>query len=172
MRRYQIITQTFLVLMLLLAGCESGDYITPEETAKIQGEIIIKSIMGKDAESVKDILCPYLKNRAEMDQEIETFFDFIDGAIISYDEPKGSISGGNLKEGRVIKESLSGNIENIRTENGRHYRIAYGSYSEYKEHPEYVGVTGATIFDLDIYNEANGYPEEGCFSIYYLSDQE
>ena len=44
--------------------------------------------MNKDKEGLKSVFSKHIEETHDLDKEIDEFFEFIDGNIISYDEPK------------------------------------------------------------------------------------
>ena len=45
--------------------------------------------MNKDKEGLKSVFSNHIEETHDLDKEIDEFFEFIDGNIISYDEPEG-----------------------------------------------------------------------------------
>lgn len=157
------------IIALLVCGCriryEPSEYGNP---AVEQGEIIIKAVIDKKTEPIKALFCPYIiENHPDLENEIRGMFEFMDGDIISYDEPFGDETGfkTDAKEGR-IEEAISCEIKNVKTSTGRTYRIGCGAFTKFKKYPQYIGVTDITVFDEDLHDSEAGYPEEAIYRIY------
>ena len=158
------IIASFIVFSLaLFQGCSLNDeYITPDEIAKNQSETIINCVKNKDLDSLKEILCEKLKSKDDIEVEIQELFDFIDGNIISYDEPIGRVRGGKTTPEETILKKAGGHIESIVTDTGRHYLIQFSSCIINKGNEDYIGVYSITILDKDKYDSETGYSEDGA----------
>lgn len=170
------IVRTMIIVMLLLfnlMGCTSdsdeGAYVTPDRLIKQQSETIIEGIKNKDATSIESMFCSYAReNDSQLIDKIEKIFEFIEGEIISYDEPSPSPASGESVEGEgFVKRDKSGSISNICTSNGKKYRIVHGTYLVWKEHPEYEGVAEIKVIDVDRYTEENNFPKDAVYTITY-----
>ena len=123
---------------------------SPETVAKEQAALLIESIENRDTDSIINMFCEYRKKSGELSGEIEKFLEFIDGDIVSYDEPYGFEAGWSSREMEgVVESKLEGRIENIKTSTGKTYRVRFYSYDIYKYNPEYVGVYQIVIHDED-----------------------
>lgn len=158
------------IVLMCMCACASDrqeEYITPRQLANQQSEMILQGIIDEDVEPIKGVFAPYAKEiYSDLDVQIEGMFAFIDGEIISYDEPDGGSWSRAMTEGEgTVKESIMGRVANVKTSTGKTYRIGHGGYSVYKKHPEYVGVTNITIFDEDMYDPETGYPEGAKYRV-------
>ena len=148
----------FLLLSILLTGCRSSSYDAEAKypgalTATKMSEDIIKYFENKDIESLKSMFCQTIQDTHNLDGQIAGAFEFIDGEIISYDEPKGSRGGGEITaEDGWVEMALRGRIENIITDTERKYRIIFHSYAIYKEDENKVGITyiNIVLYDNDV----------------------
>ena len=166
MKTSKILAVLLALVMIFLTGCfnSSEEYYTPSEIARQQGQDIIHHIQNKDAEALKTMFCEKIKTRESIDSEIEELFNFIDGDIISYDEPDGSLQSKNTTPKGVKKLGLDGDISNIKTSTGKTYIITFYSYLVNVEEEEKVGVVGISILDKDTYDPETGYPDNGkCY---------
>lgn len=156
-----------LLIPIFLSGCfnSSGEYHTPDEIAILQAKGIIICIQNKDSERLKSLFCEEIKNRDSIDSEIEKLFNFIDGEIISYDEPYVSGHSKSTTPEGIEMLGVGGNIYNIKTDTGKNYVLYFYSYHINKEDEDSVGVTIVTIFDEDTYDPEEGYPDYGKYSI-------
>lgn len=164
-----------VLVMATLCSCSNPDYVPPDQYAKNQNKTIMECIEAKDSERLKSILCPFMQNKEDIDEKIEKLFQFIDGNIISYDEPKGSVT---LKESTpqgIILETLDGWTRNIVTDTGKKYELKFGSHYINKEHEDYVGVAMIVINEVDGYTAQNNATYKDSYGIYlnsYLNEDE
>ena len=152
--------------LVLFQGCSSNsEYITPEQIARNQSEIIINCVKNKDINSLKEILCEKLKSEDNIDTQIQELFDFIDGNIISHDEPIGRVGGGETTPKGTILQKTYGKIQNIVTDTEKHYSIQFSACVINKGNEDYIGVSSITILDKDKYDPETGYGENGSKGI-------
>ena len=83
-----------------------------------------------------------IDNYTDIDTQIDEAFDFIDGEIVSYDEPFSSASGG------VEKKSYGAQTQNIITDKGTEYKISFEGWLTNEEEPEKVGVSYIRVIDM------------------------
>ena len=123
---------------------------TPETLAKNQAALLIENIENRDTASIINMFCDYEKTSGELSGKIETLLDFIDGDIVSYDEPNVlSVEKERNEGGQVAFEATEGKIGNIKTPTGKIYNIFFYSYHVYPSNPEYVGIFFLEIEDAD-----------------------
>ncbi len=91
--------------ILLLTGCSvlgeifnktpSEEYKSPGTLAKERQTEIMECFINKDEETLKSFFSEYvIENYPDLDTQIETALDYLDGEIASYDEPLSSATGG------------------------------------------------------------------------------
>ena len=140
-----------LLIVLTLTGCSFIDgeeeYQTPKEYATEQAEYIMECIVNQDKEGLKSVFSKYISETHDLDKEIDEFFEFIDGEIVSYDEPIGREGGASLAYGEYREKELNGHIENIITNKGEKYLVSFMMYQIYKVNEDKVGVKRITIVD-------------------------
>lgn len=161
--RIKILIGVMLICMLsLLTGCVASKerYISPDEIARQQSVAIMEAVKEQDAEALKEMFCEHVKSTHELDHEIEEFFEFIDGEIISYDTPFGGTKAKSTTTERTEAIKLTGHTYNIKTDNEKTYEIGFNSYQVYVKDENYIGVTDINITDIDMYTEENGFPSE------------
>ena len=77
---------------------------SPEKAAEEIQNQIIQYFKDKDSEKLKGLFCEYaLTKDNSIDREIESAFDFIDGDIVSFDEPFTAAAGSIVEGVRYIK---------------------------------------------------------------------
>ncbi len=154
-------------IIIIVSGC--GDVKKEEKTslqlAKQQGEMIVRYIDNKDKNGLKEMFCKKLKKNSNLENDISEMLEFIQGEIVSYDEPMGGRSSWKSDEKGLTEEIIEGEIENIETDAGKQYQIIFGYYNVNKGDKEKLGIFEISIFDISVYNKNNGYPEYGRFDI-------
>ena len=146
-----------LLLMVVLTGCsfinkdedKKEENQTPKEYATEQSEYIMECIVNKDKEGLKSVFSKHIAETHDLDKEIDEFFKFIDGEIISYDEPEGHEGGYTMRDGVYTEKKLLGDINNIITDNGKKYSISFMSYYIYDSNKDKVGVACIGVIDED-----------------------
>ena len=133
-----------LLVSLMLMGCslknKDEDYQPPLEIATEQSEYIMECIVNKDKEGLKSVFSKHIAQTHDLDKEIDEFFKFIDGEIISYDEPEGYEGGYTMKDGEYTEKELGGRIRNVKTNKDNKYYISYKSFYINKNNEDYLGV--------------------------------
>ena len=86
-----------VVFSLVACGCKytnsekEDGYISATSYSKQQAEEIIKCVENRDKEGLKLVFSKQVSKTHDLDKEIDEFFQFIDGEIVSCDEPEGSM---------------------------------------------------------------------------------
>ena len=142
-----------LLLVVMMTGCsyieKKSNYQPPLEIATEQSEYIMECVVNKDKEGLKSVFSKHIAETHDLDKEIDEFFEFIDGEIVTYDEPEGHEGGYSIEYGEYIEKKLSGDIDNVKTDKGKTYSIGYQSYYIYKSNEDYIGVGIINIVDED-----------------------
>jgi hypothetical protein len=151
------------VFLVISTSCDfkwqpiDRENIINDDTAKKLSVEVMEYIKDGDIESLKNLFCLTIQNTHNLDKEIAEALEFIDGEIVSHDEPKGSTGAGKMREEGWIELGLSGRIENILTDTGKIYRIRFHSYAIYKANEDNVGITSMNILSEE-YNRENNLP--------------
>lgn len=150
-----------LILLLLLSGCTllKEAKQTPNEIARNQAITILNSVISKDSDMLKSLLTPSVQESPEVDEQIETFLNFINGNVISYSKPRGSLSSQKKRSGKIVQEFLSGRTINIETDSENKYAIYHHAINISAEMPDEIGVYNITIVDVTPYDSEQEYPE-------------
>ena len=146
-----------LLVMVVLTGCslinkdedEKEEYQSPTEYAIEQSEYIMECVVNKDKEGLKSVFSKYIAETHDLDKEIDEFFEFIDGEIVSYDAPDGHEGGYTMEDGGYKVKELYGEIDEIKTDKGRRYSIGYQLYYIYITNEKREGISVITIIDED-----------------------
>lgn len=128
-------------------------------------EIIMEAVQNKEKEPIKELFCENAKDNYDLDTELDGFFNFIDGNIVSYDEPKTENVSSSSDENGTDESFNNGYISNILTDTGNVYTISIYTFSVYKKHPNFVGIVTLSIEDQNRYNHENYYPRDAIYKI-------
>lgn len=171
-KRYRLIFSVFLIVLIFvcLTGCSITNTSSPGAIAKKQANIILKCIQENDADTLKSLFTPDIQKKPELDKQIHSFLNFIDGEIVSYSEPFGERGGGEVRDGETVYQELYGSISNIQTDTGKNYRITHNAIFINKNNPDNLGVYYLEIRDEDLIESDGGNPEDRKIIIYYSSD--
>lgn len=133
------------VTTLLLTGCnfDSVEYKTPDQKAEERQNDIMQCFINKDKGTLKSYFSEYvIDNHTDIDTQIDEAFDFIDGEIVSYDEPFARTTRNSERQ------SYGATTENIITDKGTEYWIVFAGTLTDDENPDYVGVNSIKIINL------------------------
>ncbi len=133
----------------------------PAGVAKDYMSQILNFFENDDKNSLKELMSDYIiENDTELDNEIEAALDFIDGKIVSYDDPMGDAMGSHEKK------EISGRVLNIITEHGTEYNISFAGWLTYDADESRIGVEGIRVVNVTERSkyppEANGDKSPGC----------
>ena len=99
-------------LLLTLSSCTKpiSDTLTSQKSqppSKVAKDYMIKIINcfeKRNKAELKELMSDYITaNDSQLDNEIDNAFDFIDGKIVSYDEPFGDAMGSYEKKHVAVK---------------------------------------------------------------------
>jgi hypothetical protein len=100
-------------MAITLTGCSasnktnSEEYKSPGDLAKERQTEIMECFINKDAETIKSFFSEYvIETYPDIDTQIDEAFNFLDGEIVSYDEPFSSASGSKERLMDVIQGIL------------------------------------------------------------------
>lgn len=107
---------------------------------------------------MKALFCEYYQNNFKLEEEIEYFFDSIDGKTLSY-EFKCYGEDGSVRDGKQTKQSSIIRLENIKTDLGKEYNISISEYLKYEDDKSKEGIYGLEVRDADRKRIASIYHE-------------
>ena len=140
---------TLLMLVSFTSCDEDEEYKTPDQLAKERQTEIMECFVNKDKETLKSFFSEYVINKyPDIDSQIDEAFNFLDGEIVSYDEPNTSASGPS------DRKSYGGDTRNIVTTQNTEYRIIFRGRLTSDEEPEKIGVRCITVINM---TESNKY---------------
>ncbi len=144
----KIISLLLVVILLMSSGCSNSnsEYKTPDQITKEVGSNLILYAKNKDVQGIKELLCPRFNEKyKDIDKEIQGVLDFIEGDIISYDEPSSAGGGGYTAEEGWVERHTMPTINNIKTTNGKTYAITSVYYFVNKEEPDLLGIVSINV---------------------------
>lgn len=171
-KRYRLIFSVFLIVLIFvcLTGCSITNNHSPAAVARKQANTILKCIQENDADTLKSLFTPDIQQKPELDEQIYSFLNFIDGEIVSYSEPFGERGGGEYRYGETVYQKVDGSIRNIQTDTGKNYRINHSAIFINKNNPDNLGVYYMRIQDVDLIESDGGNPANREIAIYYSFD--
>lgn len=144
MKRLLLFWVLFVTALTIAGGCGNENYKTPDQQAKEMQVQIMECFKNKDKEKLKSLFSKYAIDNCNLDKQIDEAFDFIDGEIISYDEPFPSACGS------LDKKSYGAETENIKTDKGAEYSIGFQGWLTNNEKSDEVGVMFIEVDDKKI----------------------
>ena len=120
------------------------------------GEKITECFENKDKDGLIALFSLNVEKKYNLEEEIETAFEFFDSEIVEHDSPTVGPGGGSSTPEGWVERELSGNIRNIVTQSGTTYKITYGVCLIDKNDEDNVGVRVIRIINENI-------PESVCF---------
>lgn len=158
----------FLIIFIIgfdLTGCRISSPSSPTAVATKQANVIFECLISKDADALKELFVPTLQNDPELDAQIMSFFNFVDGEIISYSKPGGEQGSLEVRDGKTVYQGLQGHTYDIETDAGKKYEIRHSAIKVNDRCPDELGVYYICIVDKDLFTAAAGYPESGIARI-------
>ncbi|MBD5145757.1 MAG: DUF5104 domain-containing protein [Ruminococcus sp.] len=144
----------FLIILLITAiitgGCTNNSYESPSKIAQQYSDDILYCFDNNDIQKLKTLFCESISQSHDLENEIQTAFEFFDGNIVSKGKGIGMSEGGVLREnGKVSKLTVHPNLLYITTDTGAEYSIYFCAYLVYENHSENIGITYINVFNSD-----------------------
>lgn len=151
-KRHNLVFVLLLITlaMLFLSACSFTRSNSPGKVAREQVNTILECIETNDTETIKSLFAPDLQESPELDEQIQSLLDFMDGEIISYAEPFGERGSGMVRDGETVYQELIGQIADIQTDSGKTYRLNHSAIFKNKNNPDCLGVYYIEIQDVDL----------------------
>lgn len=151
-KRHNSVFITFLIAlgMFFLTACSFTRSNSPGKIAREQLNTILNCIETNDIETIKSLFAPGLQENLELDEQIRSLLNFIDGEIVSYSEPFGGKGSGMVSDGETVYQELYGVISDIQTDTGKTYRLNHSAILKNKNYPDALGVYYIRIKDMDL----------------------
>lgn len=132
-----------LLVALQLTACAKHNTDNYFDKTSYAVESVYESIKNKDADGIKKLLCDRLRNLPDVDQQIENFFDSIDGNVISADLESETVEKSSSSKDAYEYTEISaiGEIPSVITDTGKKYKTLYVFYTYIdKEKPDIEGI--------------------------------
>ncbi len=130
--------------MFVLSSCISD---TPKETALNSATTILNALKTGETEELKNLFCEEIKDTHDLDEEILSAIEFIDGNIIEDGTWYGMSSGGtSIRDGQIVRQTIHPGMQDIKTDTGKIYRITFVSYLVTDDN-KHIGMTNIVIYD-------------------------
>ena len=134
-----------LILIMTLSACDK--YVNTRSSSQTQGHAILKCFEKKDKETLKSMFSEKIRKRTELDSEIDTALNFIDGKILSFDPDTDGGSGDSIDNGKINYIRLYPHISDIKTDKEKKYSISGLYYVKNGIEPDNIGLVALTIYD-------------------------
>ena len=161
----KIVITLVIIVSFWIGGCDTSEQSVPTPTATEQATIIMESLISKDAATLENMLSSGIRSRPETKEQIEEFLNYIDGNIIDYSEPTGGINSKKVRDGKVVFQQIYGDVLEVKTDTGKKYRVQYCAIQKDTYQKDKEGVYCISVFDTELYNSENNYPESGISTI-------
>lgn len=119
---------------------------------------VIKSINGKDTQGLKALFCLKTQELTDIDDQILACFDFIKGAVTSFDEKNiTGYEGETIKDGEISYLERSWRIKDIVTDEKETYEIYINQFRICENDKRREGISQITITNSDNTEMVVGY---------------
>lgn len=134
-------------VVCILPGCGFNNKPTESQKTSDEKSIeIVRCFDEKDVNGLKSLFCDKVQTTYNLDDEIQTAFDFYEGKSESYDLNYGGTAGG-WEDGECIDEHITPSIKNIRTTSEKEYSIFYTEYTICDYDKKKIGIIYLSLFD-------------------------
>ena len=156
MKRYIriVLIPVILICILALSACEHSKPALAYRAGQIN-DSVKNCIEYKKTEELKEVFCEkLLDNYNNLDEDIERFYEFVEGDIVSFGKTMyGEL--GSKRDGEYTQYSFSHHIRKVISSTGKEYRMIIYSISVWKDEPERVGVSEIDIIDEETDKECS-----------------
>lgn len=164
-----VLGSAFLCISFIIYGTMAVyfvvKHISLDRTIEKQCDIIIEAVQNKEKEPIKELFCENAKNTHDLDAELDTFINFIDGNIVSYNDSYGTTGYFSSKKDGLEYSHERGYIYSIQTDTGNEYKIYVHSFYVCEKDSDFVGIIDLSIRDYNRFTEENHYPEDAYYRI-------
>ncbi len=141
-----------LIICLILTGCKNNNgenLMSIGYRAQQINNEVMSCIENDNSEALKEMFCKkVLDAYPNIYDDIERFFEFIDGNIVSYKKPIYS-EDGSKKDGEWIKYRSDPQIYGIITDTNKEYNLIYYNILVCKDDPDRIGISEMVITEED-----------------------
>lgn len=156
----------FIAIISLLSGCSyNQSEPTALQLAKETQETIVNGFANNDPQSIERLFSPYICSSSDLDTQIQSAFEYIEGKIVSYDPPEFSASPAETDGSGQVKYGMYGRTENICTDKGTEYAINFKGWYTYRDDTAKEGVYLIHIVNITEKEKYNGTVDWAACSI-------
>lgn len=134
-------------------------------TYEIAAEEIMQYLINEDVDEIVDLFSAYAKENYDLSEEVNAAIEFIDGEIISYNDPDARNSSGSYSNHTYTLYNYKCEISDIITDTGKTYLIIVFTCVINADNEDCVGITKINVIDSDEFTYENDYPDEAKFVI-------
>lgn len=161
MRQIQRVIELLVLSLIILISTSCNfvsnviDAFDRKDRSKIARDIV-EYFNNEDVEGLKDMFCDYKKDRHDLDEEITTAFEFLNGSFTDYKLNRSS-EGSSVDEGRESYLQYTYNIEDISTDSDSDhiYIISYTYRERCFDYKETEGMTSMAVIRVPIDDKRN-----------------
>ena len=160
-----------VIILLVLSGCSSihpwiesrlkelNESFPSETKEKLEmSREILRCFNEDDMEGLKTMFCTKTQGLDDIDEQIESGFDIIDGNIVSFNEDNVAGSEGeSISDGEAMRLDRLWSIKNITTNTSKSYEIWVNINLIYEDDKDREGITQLKIITDDSTEVIIGY---------------
>ncbi len=125
-----------------------------QEAARIQ-EVALDAFKNEDVAKLENEFSEFAKENANLNDEIEKAFEFIEGNITTVESSYVGYGGGSKDEQGYVRADYDVSLYNVRTDKYRNYEIRIYGIFFYRNNEHKQGINRISILDNNIeYNPA------------------
>jgi hypothetical protein len=164
----QLLVLFLTVIVLLFSSCSlegrgtmKGFISTDEYKAEGTLKTVIKAMENKDKDAIKAVFSKEaLDMAADIDDNIESLFDFLQGKVESWDSDGGPEIYEELNNGLKLKRSV---LFSIVTTEEQEYFFFLLEYLADRDNPDNVGLYTLLVMNAEDAEEHFGYWQDNVF---------
>lgn len=130
--------------LLFLTGCDFSD---SSKIIQEDSEKIFELIKSEDISQLSELFSDYVKRDHNVEEELQDFFESIDGELLDY--KRFDISSSNEahdKDGNLYEKGYTGNFKNISSSTGKkYYELIYYRTLVASDVSYYEGINGIRL---------------------------
>ena len=120
-----------------------------QEAARIQ-EVALDAFKNEDVTKLENEFSEFAKENANLNDEIEKAFEFIEGNITTVESSYVGYGGGSKDEQGYERADYDVSLYNVRTDKYRNYEIRIYGIFFYRNNEHKQGINRISILDNDI----------------------
>ncbi len=144
-----------ICILLNCVACTSVEHVDKEKIHK-ESEQWMECIVKEDADALFEYLAPRIQsNKEEVMEQMEAFFEAIDGKIISYEYDGFYGEDEHIEDGKTVYYSCHPKYPSVITDSGKEYSIKFTFEDVWKERPECEGITKISVKEVNEQKESS-----------------